>query len=117
LARTKTSFGSGENNPKWKGGLHQTNKGYIRIRTKKNRDKFAHRVVVEEMLQNPLCAEYVFPERGKIPEGMTVEHVDHRRAHNCRGNLMLLDKRIHDAISTDYRWLLARQEYEDEVPF
>jgi hypothetical protein len=56
-----------------------------------------------------MCLEqcyYVLP-MGKnglptLPEWATVEHLDHRKQHNCRQNLMMLDKRIHDAISLDH---------------
>jgi len=54
---------------------------------------------MEKMLERPLCACYVFPNKGVIPEGLTVEHIDHRRSHNCPENLMLLAERIHNAIT------------------
>jgi len=117
MGKTKTSFKCGGDNPKWKGGKHETIKGYIRIRTKENRGKFQHRLIIERMLVDPICLRYVFPEVGKIPVGMTVEHLDHRRAHNCSGNLMLLDKAIHDAISGMHRWYLASRDYSNDVPF
>lgn len=106
----------------------------MRLKTRANRGRYEHRVVIEKLLANPIALPYVFPERGVIPAGMTVEHVDHQRAHNCHGNLMLLDKRIHDKISwwtkkyfmehyEEYCEMLqeknrAEEERErDEVPF
>ena len=41
-----------------------------------------------------------------LPEGFTVEHLDHNRRHNCLGNLLLLDKRIHDHLSY-WTWLAS----------
>ena len=57
-----------------------------------------------------------------LPEGFTVEHLDHHRQHNCYQNLMLLDKRIHDALSwahanfrrKAYRSIVVCQD--EEVP-
>jgi hypothetical protein len=58
-----------------------------------------------------------YPLKGNLPtiqdgtsEGtpFTVEHVDHRRTHNCPANLLLLDKRIHDAISSAHATNLRR---------
>jgi hypothetical protein len=55
-----------------------------------------HRKVMLEMCRE-MC--YYPIEDGKLPAGFTVDHLDHRRQHNCPENLMLLDKRIHDALS------------------
>jgi len=108
---TGKPFEAGQRNPKWTGGRPLNTKGYVRLKTRENRYKYEHRVVMERLLQEPLCAEYVFPERGKIPEKMTVEHLDHVRTHNCHQNLMLLEKCIHDSISLAYRaYILANYE-------
>jgi hypothetical protein len=86
-------------------GVCQHSYGYLQItRRGPYRNWLVHRKVMLDM-----CLEqcyYVLPI-GKnglptLPDGMTVEHIDHRRQHNCRQNLMLLDKRIHDAISLDH---------------
>jgi hypothetical protein len=70
-------------------GFTITAKGYARYTAGKLRNKLVHRVVMEKIIGGP------------IPPGMTVEHLDHRRAHNCWQNLMLLDARIHNYISWD----------------
>ncbi|MDE2097834.1 MAG: HNH endonuclease [Patescibacteria group bacterium] len=77
----------GSASPRFKTGRYLTAKGYFRISAGPDRGKYEHRAVVEKIIGGP------------IPAGMTVEHMDHQRAHNCWQNLMLLDKRIHDAIS------------------
>jgi len=51
----------------------------------------------------------------KLPEWMDVEHQDHNRKHNCITNLLLLDRRIHNFLSSWSRpcccdapdWVLA----------
>jgi hypothetical protein len=90
---------SGIFHPRFKGGVSLTDKGYRRIRSGEHRGKYEHRRRIEEMLERPLCAAYVFPERGVIPAGYHVEHADHSRTHNCAGNLMLLDARIHNTLT------------------
>lgn len=62
-----------------------------------DRKKYQHRVVMADM-----CREFCFyplDPRSGIPSGMTVEHQDHRRTHNCRANLILLDIHIHNHLS------------------
>jgi hypothetical protein len=52
-----------------------------------------------------MCREQCYYDvREGLPKGMTVEHIDHNRQHNCPENLMLLDSRIHDYISS-HHWL------------
>jgi hypothetical protein len=84
--------------------LHE--KGYLQI-TRRGpwRNWLVHRKVMLEALQQSLYWKH-HPSvlRNKIPNEMTVEHLDHRRRHNCIENLMLLDKRIHDFISND-QWM------------
>lgn len=89
----------GPANPNWRGGRYLNEKGYRRISWGRHRGKYEHRRVIEELLLKPLCADYVFPTPGIIPEGMHVEHVDHSRTHNCHGNLMLLQECIHNAVT------------------
>ena len=88
---------AGPKNGKWRGGVCLNEKGYRRITSGKHRNKYEHRRVIEKLLEFPIS--YMFHGDGKIPEGMTVEHLDHIRTHNCCGNLMLLEKTIHDRIS------------------
>lgn len=107
-------FGYGPQHPNWVGGRPLNEKGYVKIKTKENYNKYEHRVVVERMLREPLCADYVFSGdgrvRGKIPDGMTVHHQDHCRTHNCIPNLMLLEDVIHRALSkARYKWV--REHY------
>jgi hypothetical protein len=53
------------------------------------------------------CREMCYyPVTYGLPPGLTVEHLDHDRVHNCMCNLMLLDKRIHDAISIRHRYVM-----------
>lgn len=77
-------------------GVHVSMKGYLRYSSAPHRHKYVHRVLMSEM-----CREFCFYELGDdgLPYGFTVEHIDHNRQHNCTGNLLLLEKVIHDAIS------------------
>lgn len=90
-------LGKGKLKPGRFGGRHLNGKGYVRISGGPNRNKYEHRLVMAEMVRE-WC--YYPVEEGKdLPEGFHVEHVDHNRTHNCGGNLLLLDVRIHDYIS------------------
>lgn len=82
--------------------------------------EYEHRYIMRKMLEKPMCAGYVFPTSGVIPSSMTVHHVDYEKAHNCVGNLMLLQRCIHNHISR------AHQQYvrdhweaylENQLPF
>lgn len=110
-----TGFEVGQRNPNWRGGRHQNEKGYVRLMTREGRGKYEHRYVMEQMLKSPIGL--LFPGDGRIPENTTVHHVDHRQTHNCRQNLMLLAKPIHDSISHDRRLYLAahREEFSELI--
>ena len=84
----------GERNGKWKGGMCLNDKGHLRITAGPHRNTYAHRRVMEMALEHPIS--YIFLGDGVIPKRMTVEHSDHCRTHNCLGNLLLLEKGIHD---------------------
>ena len=112
---------TGPLNGKWRGGVCLNEKGYRRIRAGLHRNKYEHRRVIEELLEHPIGL--MFSGDGKIPPNMTVEHIDHWRTHNCIGNLMLLEKRIHDWCSRQtqkyyrehWREILARENTPDWV--
>ncbi len=114
----------GTDSPSWKQGYSINEKGYQKVRTRHaNYNKYVHRVVIEKLLENPLCADYVFPIKGQIPPGMVVHHTDHCRTHNCHGNLQLLAVRIHNILSSGHRkYLLDHYEeyldwiHEQDVP-
>lgn len=104
-------FKTDKDNHNWKGGSGISDKGYLRIYTRRDRLMYVHRAVMRDALKNKLCADYVFPQESMgpdgIPVGMTVNHADSIKTHNCLGNLQLLDKQIHDAISFSY-WKFMR---------
>lgn len=85
-----------------KNGRTITHHGYVRITSGEYRGMLEHRVVLI-----PLCKEFCyyplskkgFPELPGLPDGFTVEHLNHNRQHNCICNLILLDTRIHRYIS------------------
>ena len=118
-------FTTGAGHPRWRGGVSVSDKGYLRYRSAPHRNKYVHRVVIEDELKNPigLC----FTPGQSIPTGFTVDHVDHNKQHNCQGNLILMEKKIHDVISRAYQlyiqdhyeeyleWLHCRED--EEVPF
>lgn len=82
-------------------GIVATWKGYRRI-TRRGpwRDWLEHRKVVYEAARE-FC---YYPINGDLPEGMTVDHLNHQRNDNRLENLILLDKRIHDHLSSWTRW-------------
>lgn len=74
--------------------------GYIQVtRRGPFRGWLEHRMVMYLAMKNGLS---YYPVNGNLPEGFTVEHLDHNRQHNCMCNLMLLDKRIHDHLSSTH---------------
>lgn len=97
---------TGPKNSRWRGGSHLSDKMYRRLSAHPNRNKYEHRWVMEQLLLNPIS--YIYTPGQGIPSNMTVEHVDHRRTHNCCGNLMLLEKCIHDRISRWHQTYLMR---------
>lgn len=86
-------------------GLVVTREGYVRIKRRGlYREWYEHRRVMYEA-----CLVFCYyPTNGNLPlvpdppGPFTVEHLDHRKGHNCLQNLLLLDKRIHDAISLEH---------------
>lgn len=134
--------GIGSKNSKWRGGIHTSYKGYIRIGTRLNRNKYLHRHLIEELLKKPIAAGYVFKLSEKhrggvkakssktttksvkainslnrvnldslIPPGMTIHHWDHRKQHNCYGNLQLLQDCIHNFCEKEYQRFIG-ENYE-----
>lgn len=80
-----------------KSGYTITHHGYRRITTGPQRGMLEHRaklaVLCREFCYYPLCDD-------GLPKGFTVEHLNHKRQHNCpHCNLILLDARIHRYIS------------------
>lgn len=73
-------------------GRTVTAKGYVRLKRGQYRDWYEHRAVMDAATR-----EWSYYGPG-IPEGFHVHHIDYDRAHNCRGNLMLLDAAIHDRL-------------------
>lgn len=106
-------FRQGEANPKWSGGTHKSDKGYVRISTRYRRDMYAHRAAALDLLTNPIS--YMFTPGQGIPENIQIHHIDYNKRHNCHGNLMFLDRQIHSAISLSHRhYVLAHiEEYTE----
>lgn len=100
----------GTKNSKWKRGYYKTPKGYLRYSSGVNRNKMVHRVVMEEMLNDPIS--YILPKT--IPTGWTVHHIDYKKDNPAKGNLMLLDKILHDAISFSY-YKYYQEHYMDNA--
>jgi hypothetical protein len=100
-AATAARLKSGRNYSTLGPGVHLSHKGYIRISSGPNRNKFAHRVVMAG-LASVWCYYPLNPSTG-LPDGFDVEHQDHRRAHNCHQNLILIDHTIHCYLSVASR--------------
>lgn len=94
-------------------GLRLHPKGYLQyIRRGPFRFWLEHRRIMFAAAQ-----EFCYYEvDDRLPAWLTVDHIDHSRAHNCRQNLLLLDKRIHDAISTAHRWFVERTRGDSLPP-
>ncbi len=98
-------------------GVRVHAKGYLEIiRRGPWRGWLVHRKVMYEA-----CLEFCYYHiNRRLPEGFTVEHLDHDRQHNCIENLLLLNKRIHDHISWETWQSQARarekQRLEESVP-
>lgn len=107
---------SGALNYKWRGGKHVTQKNYIRLSCKPHRNKYEHRVVIEHLIASG-TGGLIWINQTEIPDSMTVHHNDHVRSHNCLGNLMLLDKAIHDYLSSGDAKRKAENELYGVVPF
>jgi hypothetical protein len=96
----------------WRAYLND--KGYPQFTNGPYRKKYVHRVVIEALLGSP------------IPANKTVHHADFDHLHFCPGNLQLLDKPIHDAISASHRKFVfnnpqlvaakLQKEYDEQVP-
>jgi hypothetical protein len=87
--------------PKRRHGTGQvlTARGYIRLTAGRHRGQYQHRARITLLwAESPhLCALWGWDG---LPAWLTVHHFDGRRAHNCLENLQVLDKRIHDVLSS-----------------
>lgn len=101
------SFGTGEDNPSWKGGRRVDDHGYVQIRLPEHprqRDGYVyqHRLVVEERTRkedpNNPCLVEIAGEK-YLPSNVIVHHIDEVKTNNVSSNLMLLpDQRCHHYI-------------------
>lgn len=92
------SFGSGEDNPAWKGGRRYDENGYIQIRMQnhpfaKDGYMYEHRLIVEARTRkydpsNPSLVE--FEGRKYLGPVCIVHHIDEVKDNNNEENLMLL---------------------------
>lgn len=101
-------LGRGKLQPGPLGGRHLNAKGYVRLSTGPLRGQYEHRAVMAGMARE-FC--YYPLEANGLPRGFQVEHVDHKRTHNCAENLLLLDARIHDHLS----WLSWLNRPHNEI--
>jgi hypothetical protein len=90
-------FGSGPNNPNWKGGKHLSPKGYVMLSV--NGQKFAeHRYVMEQHIGRKLTSDE------------DVHHRDGNKQNNALENLILINHAEHAAMSMydrrEYAWSL-----------
>lgn len=106
----------GAMNYRWAGGKHLTKKNYVRLGYAPYRNKYEHRVIIEKLIKSQ-TGGLIWINQTEIPEHMTVHHNDHRRAHNCHENLMLLDKIIHDYLSSGDAKRKTENEMYGVVPF
>lgn len=76
---------TGKDNPNWKGGKSRHSKGYIQISAGPNRNQLEHRVVAKE----------AWGPRVPWNPDLEVHHMDGKRDHNCRCNLLILPSALH----------------------
>jgi len=97
------SFGTGEDNPSWKGGQRVDDHGYVQIRTPdhpfgKDGYVYQHRLVVEERTRkndpNNPCLVEIGGEK-YLPPNVIVHHIDECKTNNESSNLMLLPSQKH----------------------
>lgn len=93
---TRTSFGRGPANPKWKGGVSVNGCGYLRFSAGPNRGKYVHRVKADRQLVESLGRHL---------------SVDEEVHHNCNNracypipdfHLVIMDARLHAGSSTGH---------------
>lgn len=89
-------------------------KGYWQISAGPDSGLYEHRVVVRDALR---VSEGYWAGVQEIPKGFTVHHIDFVKTHNCLGNLLLLDKTLHDALSVATYSYRCRGGEGEEVPF
>lgn len=87
---------SGEQHPRWKGGIHRHVKGYLRYSAGANRGKMVHRVVVESLDKEGPCHL-----RGPLAAA-EIHHLNWNRRCNCPWNLLVLFNGIHDKFSAEH---------------
>ncbi len=102
---------------------HITSKGYVRLSSGPKRMRYEHRAVLEGLKNeqrrhavamligvNPEMAEWMIPwlveqesKDDRLPLDDEVHHIDFTRTHNCPGNMLLVDARMHAAWSAGRR--------------
>jgi len=100
-------FPKGETHPKWRGGLYETKDGYVVVSAGKHRGKYLHRLVSDGNLKK-------YWGRG-LRKNEEVHHMDFNRSHNCPGNLLIIDERLHDAFSSNHASRVKRGWYEKPI--
>ena len=88
--------------PPFSGGVHShSNGGYLRISAGPLRDKLVHVLIAEAYLRRPLR------------EDEDVHHKDGNTKNPSWGNLVILGKEVHNAVSNRQRYYL-KQKYSAE---
>ena len=85
------TFQDGPKHRPWRGGRYVNECGYIRFSAGPHRNKYEHRVVVEETIGGPIPTGW----DGQVEFAWEVHHMDFNRRHNCQCNLLLIDERLH----------------------
>lgn len=96
--------------PKPGKGYTITEKGYCRITSGPDRNKYQHRVVTAK-----LAKEWCYWPLGKggLPDGFVVHHMDFDKQHNCHGNLLLIQREIHDELGWAWWDVLYRENQKE----
>ena len=127
-------FQPGPAHPRFRDGRGINTTGYVRIQTgRRNQQPYEHRWVIENlMLEQALIALHagpwakalnarhlaeqvmeLFHNPPRIPAGVQIHHCDYDRQHNCPCNLMLLDAKLHRALTISHRKYVRRQNELD----
>ena len=92
---------SGENHPRWTGGLYKTGQGYIRHKVKrlgKETVSMSHRQIMLSWMIEAGCGHpFLIVVEGviKLSPEIEVHHIDRNRSNNERSNLLALTKTAH----------------------
>ena len=78
-------------------GVYKTRSGHLRYTSPRSvRGKYVHRVIIETLLHETPYSLVLL-----IPWPYEVHHIDYNKENNVPSNLLILDERLHAAVTAD----------------